>query len=65
MSDFLDRDFLGYIHKMERDGVPDELINETIRDELDTQHQIWESEQRRAEERYWNGLDPDDPNDDL
>ncbi len=75
MSDYF-QSLKDEMQQMEQEGYSKEQIeeyaNESLQDireqeEFDKQleAQRMAQEQQESEARYWNGLDPDDPNDDL
>lgn len=75
MSDYF-QSLKDEMQQMEQEGYSKEQIeeyaNESLQDireqeefERQLEAQRMAQEQQESEARYWNGLDPDDPNDDL
>lgn len=75
MSDYF-QSLKDEMQQMEQEGYSQEQIeeyaNESLQDireqeefERQLEAQRMAREQQDSEARYWNGLDPDDPNDDL
>lgn len=75
MSDYF-QSLKDEMQQMEQEGYSQEQIeeyaNESLQDireqeefERQLEAQRMAQEQQESEARYWNGLDPDDPNDDL
>lgn len=75
MSDYF-QSLKDEMQQMEQEGYSQEQIeeyaNESLQDireqeefERQLEAQRMAQEQQDSEARYWNGLDPDDPNDDL
>ncbi len=75
MSDYF-QSLKDEMQQMEQEGYSKEQIeeyaNESLQDireqeefERQLEAQRMAQEQQDSEARYWNGLDPDDPNDDL
>ena len=50
---------------LKNQDYPDEIIGEEASIFLETEQELKAMREKEADNRYWNGLNPDNPNDDL